>query len=90
MGIGGLPCGRIVEIFLGLSLLVSTLTLQTIAEAQKQGKTCAFIDAEHALDLVYAAKLGVKVDDLLVSQPDTGEQALEICDMLVAPVPWTW
>ena len=59
------------------------LTLQTIAEAQKAGKTCAFIDAEHALDPIYAAKLGVKVDDLLVSQPDTGEQALEICDMLV-------
>lgn len=83
LGIGGLPCGRIVEIFGPESSGKTTLTLQTIAEAQKQGKTCAFIDAEHALDPVYAAKLGVKVDDLLVSQPDTGEQALEICDMLV-------
>lgn len=83
LGIGGLPCGRIVEIFGPESSGKTTLTLQTIAEAQKQGKTCAFIDAEHALDPIYAAKLGVKVDDLLVSQPDTGEQALEICDMLV-------
>ena len=61
----------------------TTLTLEVIAQAQKAGKTCAFIDAEHALDPIYAAKLGVKVDDLLISQPDTGEQALEICDMLV-------
>ena len=83
LGIGGLPCGRIVEIFGPESSGKTTLTLQTIAEAQKQGKTCAFIDAEHALDPIYAAKLWVKVDDLLVSQPDTGEQALEICDMLV-------
>lgn len=83
LGIGGLPCGRIVEIFGPESSGKTTLTLQTIAEAQKVGKTCAFIDAEHALDPIYAAKLGVKVDDLLVSQPDTGEQALEICDMLV-------
>ena len=83
LGIGGLPCGRIVEIFGPESSGKTTLTLQTIAEAQKKGKTCAFIDAEHALDPIYAAKLGVKVDDLLVSQPDTGEQALEICDMLV-------
>lgn len=83
LGIGGLPCGRIVEIFGPESSGKTTLTLQTIAEAQKQGKTCAFIDAEHALDPIYAAKLGVKVEDLLVSQPDTGEQALEICDMLV-------
>ena len=83
LGIGGLPCGRIVEIFGPESSGKTTLTLQTIAEAQKAGKTCAFIDAEHALDPIYAAKLGVKVDDLLVSQPDTGEQALEICDMLV-------
>ena len=83
LGIGGLPCGRIVEIFGPESSGKTTLTLQTIAEAQKMGKTCAFIDAEHALDPIYAAKLGVKVDDLLVSQPDTGEQALEICDMLV-------
>ena len=83
LGIGGLPCGRIVEIFGPESSGKTTLTLQTIAEAQKAGKTCAFIDAEHALDPIYAAKLGVNVDDLLVSQPDTGEQALEICDMLV-------
>ena len=83
LGIGCLPCGRIVEIFGPESSGKTTLTLQTIAEAQKQGKTCAFIDAEHALDPIYAAKLGVKVEDLLVSQPDTGEQALEICDMLV-------
>ncbi len=83
LGSGGLPCGRIVEIFGPESSGKTTLTLQTIAEAQKKGKTCAFIDAEHALDPIYAAKLGVKVDDLLVSQPDTGEQALEICDMLV-------
>lgn len=83
LGIGGLPCGRIVEIYGPESSGKTTLTLQVIAEAQRMGKTCAFIDAEHALDPVYAGKLGVKVDDLLVSQPDTGEQALEICDMLV-------
>ena len=83
LGIGGLPCGRIVEIYGPESSGKTTLTLQVIAEAQKVGKTCAFVDAEHALDPVYAAKLGVNVDDLLVSQPDTGEQALEICDMLV-------
>ncbi len=76
LGIGGLPCGRIVEIYGPESSGKTTLTLQVIAEAQKMGKTCAFIDAEHALDPVYAGKLGVKVDDLLVSQPDTGEQAL--------------
>ncbi|MGS3184126.1 recombinase RecA [Aeromonas taiwanensis] len=83
LGIGGLPCGRIVEIYGPESSGKTTLTLQVIAEAQKKGKTCAFVDAEHALDPVYAAKLGVNVDDLLISQPDTGEQALEICDMLV-------
>jgi len=83
LGIGGLPCGRIVEIYGPESSGKTTLTLQVIAEAQRMGKTCAFIDAEHALDPIYAGKLGVKVDDLLVSQPDTGEQALEICDMLV-------
>src|SRR5574344_1079983 len=83
LGIGGLPCGRIVEIYGPESSGKTTLTLELIAEAQRKGKTCAFIDAEHALDPSYAAKLGVKVDDLLVSQPDTGEQALEICDMLV-------
>ncbi|MDK1289449.1 recombinase RecA [Pseudoalteromonas umbrosa] len=83
LGIGGLPSGRIVEIYGPESSGKTTLTLQTIAQAQKMGKTCAFVDAEHALDSVYAEKLGVNVDDLLVSQPDTGEQALEICDMLV-------
>ncbi|QLH44088.1 MAG: recombinase RecA [Coxiellaceae bacterium] len=83
LGIGGLPRGRIVEIFGPESSGKTTLTLQVIAECQKQGGTAAFIDAEHALDPVYAKKLGVNVDDLLVSQPDTGEQALEIVDMLV-------
>lgn len=83
LGIGGLPMGRIVEVFGPESSGKTTLTLSVIGQAQKQGKTCAFIDAEHALDPIYAAKLGVKVDDLLVSQPDTGEQALEICDALV-------
>ncbi|MCY7295996.1 recombinase RecA [Alteromonas sp. a30] len=83
LGIGGLPCGRVVEIFGPESSGKTTLTLQVIAEAQKIGKTCAFVDAEHALDPIYAGKLGVNVDELLVSQPDTGEQALEICDMLV-------
>lgn len=83
LGIGGLPFGRVVEIYGPESSGKTTLTLQVIAQAQKQGKTCAFVDAEHALDPIYAEKLGVNVDDLLVSQPDTGEQALEICDMLV-------
>ncbi|MCH8536950.1 MAG: recombinase RecA [Alkalimonas sp.] len=83
LGIGGLPYGRIVEIYGPESSGKTTLTLQVVAEAQKAGKTCAFIDAEHALDPIYASKLGVDVDNLLVSQPDTGEQALEICDMLV-------
>lgn len=83
LGIGGLPTGRVVEIYGPESSGKTTLTLQVIASAQKEGKTCAFVDAEHALDPVYAEKLGVNVDDLLVSQPDTGEQALEICDMLV-------
>lgn len=83
LGIGGLPYGRIVEIYGPESSGKTTLTLQVVAEAQKQGKTCAFIDAEHALDPIYAEKLGVNVDELLVSQPDTGEQALEIADMLV-------
>lgn len=83
LGIGGLPKGRIVEIFGPESSGKTTLTLQVVAEAQKQGATCAFVDAEHALDPIYAGKLGVNVDDLLVSQPDTGEQALEITDMLV-------
>ena len=83
LGIGGLPFGRIVEIYGPESSGKTTLTLQVIAEAQKLGKSCAFIDAEHALDPEYAGKLGVNVDDLLLSQPDTGEQALEITDMLV-------
>ncbi len=83
LGIGGLPKGRIVEIYGPESSGKTTLTLQAIAECQKQGGTCAFIDAEHALDPVYAQKLGVNIDDLLVSQPDDGEQALEITDMLV-------
>jgi recombination protein RecA len=83
LGIGGLPKGRVVEIYGPESSGKTTLTLQVIAEAQKQGGTAAFIDAEHALDPQYAGKLGVNVDELLVSQPDTGEQALEITDMLV-------
>ena len=78
-----MPCGRIVEIHVPESSGKTTLTLQVIAEAQRNGKTCAFVDAEHALDPVYAEKLGVNIDELLVSQPDTGEQALEIADMLV-------
>jgi len=83
LGIGGLPRGRIVEIYGPESSGKTTLTLQAIAECQKQGGTCAFVDAEHALDPSYASKLGVEIDDLMVSQPDTGEQALEITDMLV-------
>lgn len=83
LGIGGLPKGRIVEIYGPESSGKTTLTLQVIAECQKMGGTCAFIDAEHALDPSYAQKLGVNVEDLLISQPDTGEQALEITDMLV-------
>ncbi|MEQ6885916.1 recombinase RecA [Salicola sp. Rm-C-2C1-2] len=83
LGIGGVPLGRVVEIFGPESSGKTTLTLQVIAEAQRDGKTCAFVDAEHALDPIYAEKLGVDINELLVSQPDTGEQALEICDMLV-------
>jgi recombination protein RecA len=83
LGIGGLPRGRVVEIYGPESSGKTTLTLQVVAQAQKLGGTAAFIDAEHALDPVYAEKLGVNVDELLVSQPDTGEQALEIADMLV-------
>jgi len=83
LGVGGLPRGRVVEIYGPESSGKTTLTLQTIAEMQKIGGTCAFIDAEHALDVVYAQKLGVNLKDLLISQPDTGEQALEICDALV-------
>ena len=83
LGVGGLPRGRVVEVYGPESSGKTTLTLQAIAECQKAGGTCAFIDAEHALDPTYAEKLGVNVDDLLVSQPDTGDQALEIADMLV-------
>ena len=83
LGIGGLPRGRVVEIYGPESSGKTTLTLQVIAEMQKIGGTAAFIDAEHALDPNYAAKLGVNISDLLISQPDTGEQALEIADMLV-------
>jgi recombination protein RecA len=83
LGIGGLPKGRIIEIFGPESSGKTTLTLHVVAEAQRLGGTCAFVDAEHALDPGYAAKLGVKIEDLLISQPDTGEQALEIADTLV-------
>jgi recombination protein RecA len=83
LGIGGLPKGRVCEIYGPESSGKTTLTLQVVAECQKEGGTAAFVDAEHALDPIYAEKLGVKLDDLLISQPDTGEQALEITDMLV-------
>ncbi len=83
LGIGGLPCGRIIEIYGPESSGKTTLTLHVIAEAQKKGGVCAFVDAEHALDPVYAKKLGVNIESLLVSQPDAGEQALEIADTLV-------
>jgi len=83
LGIGGLPKGRVIEIYGPESSGKTTLALQTVAECQKKGGICAFVDAEHALDPVYARKLGVNVDDLLISQPDTGEQALEIADTLV-------
>ena len=83
LGVGGLPKGRIVEIYGPESSGKTTLALHCVAEAQKKGGICAFIDAEHALDPVYARKLGVNIDELLISQPDTGEQALEICDTLV-------
>ena len=83
LGVGGLPRGRVVEIYGPESSGKTTLTLQVVAEMQKLGGTCAFIDAEHALDIQYAQKLGVNLQELLISQPDTGEQALEICDALV-------
>src|SRR6476659_3237594 len=83
LGVGGLPRGRVIEIYGPESSGKTTLTLQVIAEMQKQAGQCAFVDAEHALDIQYAQKLGVNVSDLLISQPDTGEQALEICDALV-------
>src|SRR5882724_11867120 len=83
LGVGGLPRGRVVEIYGPESSGKTTLALHCVSEAQKKGGICAFIDAEHALDPIYARKLGVNVDDLLISQPDTGEQALEIADTLV-------
>jgi recombination protein RecA len=83
LGVGGLPRGRVIEIYGPESSGKTTLALHTIAEAQKKGGVCAFVDAEHALDPIYARKLGVQLDNLLISQPDTGEQALEICDTLV-------
>ena len=83
LGVGGLPRGRVIEIYGPESSGKTTLTLHVIAEAQKKGGVCAFVDAEHALDPVYARKLGVNLEDLLISQPDTGEQALEITDTLV-------
>ena len=83
LGAGGLPMGRIVEIYGPESSGKTTLTLELIAQAQKRGKICAFIDAEHALDPTYAKKLGVKIEDVFISQPDTGEQALDICETLV-------
>src|SRR3974390_3506673 len=83
LGIGGLPRGRIVEVFGPESSGKSTLAMHVVAEAQRNGGVCAYIDAEHAMDPVYAAAIGVNVDDLLISQPDTGEQALEIADMLI-------
>jgi recombination protein RecA len=83
VGIGGMPRGRVIEVYGPESSGKTTLALHVIAEAQKRGGTCAFIDAEHALDPIYARKLGVDVDNLLISQPDAGEQALEICDTLI-------
>jgi recombination protein RecA len=83
LGVGGLPRGRVVEIYGPEASGKTTMTLEAVAQAQKAGGSCAFIDAEHALDPQYAEKIGVNVEELLVSQPDTGEQALEICDMIV-------
>ena len=83
LGIGGLPRGRVIEMFGPESSGKSTLAMHVVAEAQRNGGTWAYIDAEHALDPVYAAKIGINVDELLISQPDTGEQGLEIADMLV-------
>lgn len=90
LGIGGLPKGRIVEIYGPESSGKTTLTLHSIAEEQKKGGVCAFVDAEHAFDPGYAKKLGVNLDELLISQPDTGEQALEIVDTLVRSGRWRW
>ncbi len=83
LGVGGLPCGRVVEIFGPESSGKSTLAMHVVAEAQRNGGICAYIDAEHAMDPIYAKAIGVDIDQLLISQPDTGEQALEICDMLI-------
>src|SRR3989339_284820 len=83
LGVGGLPRGRIIEIYGPESSGKTTLTLHVVAEAQKKGGICAFIDAEHAMDPEYSKKIGVKIDELLISQPDTGEQALEIAETLV-------
>src|SRR6202171_1622338 len=83
LGVGGLPRGRVVEIFGPESSGKSTLAMHVVAEAQRNGGICAYIDAEHAMDPVYAGAIGVNIDDLLISQPDTGEQALEIADMLI-------
>ena len=90
LGIGGLPRGRIVEVFGPESSGKTTLVYHVIAEAQRRGGICAFIDAEHAMDPQYAKRIGVNIDDLLVSQPDTGEQALEICELLVRSGRSTW
>ena len=87
LGVGGLPRGRVIEIYGPESSGKTTLTLHVIAEAQKRGGVCAFVDAEHALDPIYARKLGVNLDDLLISQPDTGEQALEITSTSAAFCP---
>ena len=89
LGVGGLPRGRVVEIFGPESSGKSTLAMHVVAEAQRNGGICAYIDAEHAMDPIYARAIGVDVDQLLISQPDTGEQALEIADMLVRSGPWT-
>ena len=83
LGIGGLPRGRVVEVYGPESSGKSTLAMHVVAEAQRMGGICAYIDAEHAMDPIYAKAIGVDVDELLISQPDTGEQALEICDMLI-------
>lgn len=90
LGIGGVPRGRIVEIYGPESSGKTTLALHILAQAQKQGGEVAFVDAEHALDPSYARALGVNIEDMLISQPDTGEQALEITEALVAPARWMW
>ena len=90
LGVGGVPRGRIIEIFGPESSGKTSLALSIVAQAQKKGGLAAFVDAEHAFDPEYAKKLGVNVDDLLISQPDTGEQALEITETLIRSMPWTW